>query len=163
MYFSDEKAPEKRFKKILRLEPAWGVHQVSGKNNAREDWKLTDPDEVNAKSDGICWHVSPFFLLEQISVSPCVFCSTHRSQEDRIWARVLLSVKAMNKSVHYLGTIRKIRWFSSMFRLTLKEKNLTPSQSYVWHYVRITSYVRTATFIQAFSRRWNVSSVQNVA
>ena len=50
-----------------------------------------------------------------------------------------------------------------MFRLTLKEINLTPSQSYVWHYVRITSYVRTATFIQAFSRRWNVSSVQNVA
>ena len=82
MYFSDEKAPEKRFKKILWLEPAWGVHQVSGKNNAREDWKLTDPDEVNAKSDGICWHVSPFFLLEQTSVSPCVFCSTHRSQED---------------------------------------------------------------------------------
>ena len=34
-----------------------------------------------------------------------------------------------------------------MFRLTLKEINLTPSQSYVWHYVRITSYVRTATFI----------------
>ena len=37
MYFSDEKAPEKRFKKIPWLEPAWGVHQVSGKNNARED------------------------------------------------------------------------------------------------------------------------------
>ena len=31
MYFSDEKAPEKRFKKILWLEPAWGVHQVSRK------------------------------------------------------------------------------------------------------------------------------------
>ena len=107
MYFSDEKAPEKRFKKILWLEPAWGVHQVSGKNNAREDWKLTDPDGVNAKSDGICWHVLPFFLLEQTSVSPCVFCSTHRSQEDRIWARVLLSVKALNKNVQYLGTIRK--------------------------------------------------------
>ena len=37
MYFSYEKAPEKRFKNILRLEPAWGVHQVSVKNNARED------------------------------------------------------------------------------------------------------------------------------
>ena len=37
MYFSDEKAPEKRFKKTLWLEPAWGVHQVSVKNNARED------------------------------------------------------------------------------------------------------------------------------
>ena len=62
MYFSDEKAPEKRFKKTLWLEPAWGVHQVSGKNNAREDWKLTDPDEVNAKSDGCQAYAGMFYL-----------------------------------------------------------------------------------------------------